>query len=309
MEQEQNQNQELNQEEMDLYLDKAAVLIEALPFIQRFQGATIVVKYGGSAMVEHELKKSVIKDVALLKLVGFRPIIVHGGGKEITSWLKRFGKQSEFVNGFRVTDAETMRVAEMVLNRINKGLVSMMEKTGVKAVGISGKDGTVLRVDRKMPGGQDIGIGGDVKEVDTRLLNTLLDNDFVPVVCPVGSDDGYYSYNVNADDAACAIATAMKAQKLVFLSDIKGVYSDPDDPSTLISEMTVRETKEFLKSGHAGGGMLPKLQNCVDAIEAGVSRVHILDGRIPHSQLLEFFTNRGIGTAIIGDHEERYFTD
>ena len=302
-------HQELNQEEMNLYLDKAAVLIEALPFIQRFQGATIVVKYGGSAMVEHDLKKSVIKDVALLKLVGFRPIIVHGGGKEITAWLNRFGKKTEFVNGFRVTDAETMRVAEMVLNRINKGLVSMMEKTGVKAVGISGKDGTVLRVDRKMPGGQDIGFVGDVKEVDTRLLNTLLDNDFVPVVCPVGSDDGYYSYNVNADDAACAIATAMKAQKLVFLSDIKGVYSDPDDPSTLISEMTVNETKEFLKSGHAGGGMLPKLQNCIHAIESGVSRVHILDGRIPHSQLLEFFTNRGIGTAIISDQEEKYYTN
>ena len=283
-------HQALNQEEMNLYLDKAAVLIEALPFIQRFQGATIVVKYGGSAMVEHDLKKSVIKDVALLKLGGF-------------------GKKTEFVNGFRVTDAETMRVAEMVLNRINKGLVSMMEKTGVKAVGISGKDGTVLRVDRKMPGGQDIGFVGDVKEVDTRLLNTLLDNDFVPVVCPVGSDDGYYSYNVNADDAACAIATAMKAQKLVFLSDIKGVYSDPDDPSTLISEMTVNETKEFLKSGHAGGGMLPKLQSCVDAIESGVSRVHILDGRIPHSQLLEFFTNRGIGTAIISDQEEKYYTN
>jgi acetylglutamate kinase len=304
-----NRTQELSQMEMELYLDKANVLIEALPYIQHFQGATIIVKYGGSAMIDHELKKSVIKDVALLKLVGFRPIIVHGGGKEITAWLNRFGKKTEFVNGFRVTDAETMRVAEMVLNRINKGLVSMMEKTGVKAVGISGKDGTVLRVDRKMPGGQDIGFVGDVKEVDTRLLNTLLDNDFVPVVCPVGSDDGYYSYNVNADDAACAIATAMKAQKLVFLSDIKGVYSDPDDPSTLISEMTVNETKEFLKSGHAGGGMLPKLQSCVDAIESGVSRVHILDGRIPHSQLLEFFTNRGIGTAIISDQEEKYYTN
>jgi len=160
-----------------------------------------------------------------------------------------------------------------------------------------------------MPDGEDIGFVGEVKEVDTTLLNTLLDADFVPVICPVGSDDGYYSYNINADDAACAIARAMKAQKLVFLSDIKGVYENPDDPSTLISEMTVTETRKFLESGHAGGGMLPKLQNCIDAIEAGVSRVHILDGRIPHSQLLEFFTNRGIGTAIIGDDEERYNTD
>lgn len=298
-------DQVMSQEEMDMYLDKTSVLIEALPFIQRFQGAVVVVKYGGSAMVEHDLKKSVIKDVALLKLVGFRPVIVHGGGKEITSWLKRIGKQSEFVNGFRVTDQETMRVAEMVLNRINKGLVSMMEKTGVKAVGLSGKDGTILRVDKKLAGGQDIGYVGDVKEVDTRLLNTLLDNDFVPVICPVGSDDGYYSYNINADDAACAIARAMKAQKLVFLSDIKGVYRNPDDPSTLISEMTVDETREFLKSGNAGGGMLPKLQNCIDAVEAGVSSVHILDGRIPHSQLLEFFTNKGIGTVIIRERDKK----
>jgi len=294
---------------MEAYLDKASVLIEALPYIQHFQGATIVVKYGGSAMTEHELKKSVIKDVALLKLVGFRPIIVHGGGKEITSWLGRFGKESEFIGGLRVTDEETMRIAEMVLNRVNKGLVSMMEKTGVHAVGISGKDGTVLRVDRKMPQGQDIGFVGEVKEVNITLLNTLLENDFVPVICPVGSDDGYYSYNINADDAACAIAIAMQAQKLVFLSDIAGVYADPSDPSTLISEMTVSEAEEFLKSGHAGGGMLPKLRSCIDAIEAGVSRVHILDGRIPHSQLLEFFTNKGIGTAIIGDEEERFYKE
>jgi acetylglutamate kinase len=300
-------DQEMSVKEMELYLDKAGVLIEALPYIQHFQGATIIVKYGGSAMVDHELKKSVIKDVALLKLVGFRPIIVHGGGKEITGWLGRVGKKSEFVNGFRVTDGETMRVAEMVLNRINKGLVSMMEKVGVKACGVSGKDGTILRVARKMPGGADIGFVGEVQEVDTTLLNTLLDAGFVPVVCPVGSDEGYYSYNVNADDAACAIAKAMKAQKLVFLSDIKGVLADPEDPDSLISEMTVQEAREFIAQGHAGGGMLPKLNSCIDAIESGVSRVHILDGRIPHSQLLEFFTNKGIGTAIIGDTERRFY--
>jgi acetylglutamate kinase len=200
-----------------------------------------------------------------------------------------------------------MEVAEMVLNRVNKGLVSMMEKTGLKAVGISGKDGSILRVKKKCPGGQDIGFVGEVTDVNTTLLDTLLSNDFIPVVCPVGSDEGYYSYNVNADDAACAIATAMKASKLVFLSDIEGVYEDPGDPDTLISEMTVAETREFLKSGHAGGGMLPKLQSCIDAIEAGVERVHILDGRIAHSLLLEFFTDKGIGTAIIGDGEERYY--
>ena len=293
-------------ENMEKWLDKANVLIEALPYIRRFHGKTIVVKYGGSAMVDHELKKSVIRDVALLKLVGFRPIIVHGGGKEITKWVGKVGLETNFVNGLRVTDKETMLVAEMVLNRVNKGLVSMMEKTGLKAVGISGKDGTVLRVKKKYSGGEDIGYVGEVTEVNTTLLDTLLDADFIPVICPVGSDSEYHSFNINADDAACAIATAVGASKLVFLSDIEGVYRDPKDPSTLISEMTIPEAKEFLAGGFAGGGMLPKLQNCIDAIEAGVSRVHILDGRIAHCLLLEFFTDKGIGTAIIGEKEERY---
>ena len=293
-------------ETMEMWLHKANVLIEALPYIQRFHGKTIVVKYGGSAMVDHELKKNVIRDVALLKLVGFRPIIVHGGGKEITRWINKIGLETQFVNGLRVTDKPTMEVAEMVLNRVNKGLVSMMEKVGLKAVGISGKDGTVLRVEKKLSGGRDIGYVGEVKEVNPLLLNTLLDNDFIPVICPVGSDDEYHSYNINADDAACAIAKAMRAAKLVFLTDIEGVYRDFLDKSSLISEMTVAEAKEFIASGNTGGGMLPKLSNCIDAIEAGVSRVHILDGRMEHSLLLEFFTNKGIGTAIIGDEEERY---
>ncbi len=290
-------------ETMEKLLEKANVLIEALPYIRRFHGQTVIVKYGGSAMVDHELKKSVIRDVALLKLVGFRPVIVHGGGKEITKWIKRVGLETEFVNGLRVTDKDTVLVAEMVLNRVNKGLVSMMEKTGLKAVGISGKDGTLLRVDKKYAGGKDIGYVGEVRTVDTTLLDTLLDNDYIPVICPIGSDDAYHSFNINADDVACAVAVAMKASKLVFLSDIEGVYEDPDDPSTLISEMDVRSAKAFIRSGHAGGGMLPKLQSCIDAIEAGVGRVHILDGRTRHSLLLEFFTDKGVGTAIIGDQE------
>lgn len=294
-------------ETMENWLQKANVLIEALPYIQRFQGKTIVVKYGGSAMVDHELKKSVIRDVALLKLVGFRPIIVHGGGKEITRWTKKLGIETNFVNGLRVTDKATMDVADMVLNKINKGLASMMEKVGVHAVGICGKDGSVLRVDKKLSGGKDIGFVGEVKEVNTGLLNTLLDNDIVPVVCPIGSDDNYPSFNINADDAACAIATAMGAAKLAFLTDIEGVYRDPLDKSSLISELTVAEAEELMKSGNVGGGMLPKIQNCVDAIWSGVSRVHILDGRIAHCLLLEFFTNRGVGTAIMGDEEERYY--
>lgn len=296
-------------ETMENWLQKASVLNEALPYIQRFHGKTIVVKYGGSAMVDHELKKNVIRDVALLKLVGFRPIIVHGGGKEITKWTKKLGIETNFVNGLRVTDKATMEVAEMVLNKVNKGLASMMEKVGVRAVGISGKDGSILRVDKKLSNGEDIGFVGEVKSVNTELLNTLLDNDFIPVICPIGSDDNYHSYNINADDAACAIATAVGAAKLAFLTDIEGVYRDPLDKGSLISELTVPEAEELLGSGNVGGGMLPKIRNCVDAIKSGVSRVHILDGRIEHCLLLEFFTNRGVGTAIIGDEEERYFEE
>ncbi len=292
---------------MENWLQKAQVLNEALPYIQRFHGKIMVVKYGGSAMVDHELKKSVIRDVALLKLVGFRPIIVHGGGKEITKWVNKAGLETRFVNGLRVTDKETMEIAEMVLNKINKGLVSMMEKLGVHAVGISGKDGTLLKVDKKLSKGQDIGYVGEIKEVNTELLEKLLNDDFVPVICPIGSDDAYHSYNINADDAACAIASAMGASKLAFLTDIEGVYRNPLDKSSLISEMTIPEAEEFLASGMAGGGMLPKLQNCIEAMKAGVSRVHILDGRIEHCLLLEFFTDRGVGTAIISDTEKRYY--
>lgn len=288
----------------EVLLEKANVLIEALPYIQRFQGAVIIVKYGGSAMVDEELKKSVVKDVALLKLVGFRPVIVHGGGKAITGMVNRLGLKTRFVNGLRVTDRPTMDVAEMVLNRVNKDLVSLMEKTGVKAVGVSGKDGQLLKVTKKYSDGQDIGYVGEPSVVDTKLLDTLLDNDFIPVVCPVGADDDLNSYNVNADDAACAIAKAMKASKLVFLSDIEGVMSDPSDPSTLIRVMTVDETRKFIEGGNAGGGMLPKLNSCIEAIEAGVDRVHILDGRVPHALLLEFYTDKGIGTAIISGEED-----
>ena len=294
---------------MELWVEKANVLIEALPYIQRFQGKIIVVKYGGSAMADRELQESVIRDVALLKLVGFRPIIVHGGGKAITRWINKIGLETNFVNGLRVTDRPTMEVVEMVLNKINKDLVSMMQKVGLKAVGVSGKDSGILNVERKLSGGKDIGFVGEVTSVNTELLMTLLDNDFIPVVCPVGTGSEFDSYNVNADDAACAIATAVKAAKLAFLTDIEGVYRDPLDKTSLISELSIPEAKDFLKTGNVGGGMLPKLQNCISAIEAGVSRVHILDGRIAHCLLLEFFTNKGIGTAIIGDEEERYYLD
>ena len=292
---------------MQQYLDKAEVLIEALPYIQRFNRKIIVVKYGGSAMVDEELKKRVIEDVTLLKLVGFKPIIVHGGGKEISNWVGKVGMVPKFINGLRVTDAETMEVAEMVLGKVNKSLVQHVEELGVRAIGISGKDGGLLKVEKKYSDGKDIGFVGEVKEVNAQILYDLLEKDFLPIVCPIGLDDEFQTYNINADDAACAIARAMKAEKLAFLTDIEGVYKDPEDPSSLISELWVEEAEKLMAEGYIGGGMLPKLQNCIDAIENGVSRVHILDGRIPHCLLLEIFTNRGIGTAILNGEESRYY--
>ena len=286
---------------------KAEVLIEALPYIQRFNRRIIVVKYGGSAMLDEELKKSVIQDVTLLKLVGFKPIIVHGGGKEINKWVEKSGIDPVFVNGLRKTDAQTMEIAEMVLGKVGKSLVSMVESLGVRAVSISGKDGGLLRVDKKYTDGQDIGFVGDIKAVDPKILFDLLEKDFLPIVCPIGLDGDYQTYNINADDAACAIATAVKAEKLAFLTDIEGVRRDPEDPSTLISELTLSEAQALLDSGYVVGGMLPKLNNCIHAIENGVSRVHILDGRLAHCLLLEIFTNRGIGTAILHDREEKFY--
>ena len=234
----------------------------------------------------------------LLKLVGFKPIIVHGGGKEISRWVKKAGYTPEFKNGLRVTDEATMEIAEMVLNKVNKSLVQMVNELGVKAVGISGKDGMMLTCRKKYSGGEDIGFVGEVEKVEPEIIYDLLEKDFLPIICPIGFDKDYMSYNVNADDAACAIATAVKAEKLAFLTDVEGVYRDYEDKSSLISEMTVDEAQEFVDSGMLGGGMLPKLQNCIDAMTGGVSRVHILDGRIPHCLLLEIFTDRGIGTAI-----------
>lgn len=288
---------------MQKYLDKAEVLIEALPYIQRFNRKIIVVKYGGSAMTNEELQKNVIKDVTLLKLTGFKPIIVHGGGKEISRWVGKVGMEPKFVNGLRVTDADTMEVAEMVLNKVNKDLVRMVEELGVRAIGISGKDGALLKVDKKYADGEDIGFVGNIKSVNADILFDLLEKDFLPIVCPIGLDDEYNTYNINADDAADAIARAVHAEKLAFLSDIEGVYRDFDDKSSLISELTVREAQELMANGSISGGMIPKLKNCIESIENGVSRVHILDGRIPHCLLLEIFTKKGIGTAILKDRE------
>ena len=244
-------------------MQKAEVLIEALPYIQRFNRKIIVVKYGGSAMVDEELKKHVIQDVVLLKLVGFKPIIVHGGGKEISSWISKAGMTPKFVGGLRVTDEATMEIAEMVLNRVNKSLVQLVNELGVKAVGISGKDGQLLKCERKYAGGQDIGFVGDVKEVNPQVIYDLLEKDYLPIICPIGFDDSFQSYNINADDAACAVARAVKAEKLAFLTDVEGLYRDFEDKSSLISEITAEAAQEMVSSGMLGGGMLPKLQNCI----------------------------------------------
>jgi len=289
---------------MDKVLQKAEVLIEALPYIQRFNRRIIVVKYGGSAMSNEELQKNVIKDVTLLKLVGFKPIIVHGGGKEISRWVGKVGKEARFVSGLRVTDDETMEIAEMVLNKVNKDLVTMVQELGVKAVGISGKDGGLLKVDKKYVDGQDIGFVGEIKEVNPKVLYDLLEKDFLPIVAPIGLDDNFHTFNINADDAACAIAKAVNAEKLAFLTDIEGLYRDVNDKSTFLSRLTADQADALIGEGCIGGGMLPKLGNCTDAVRCGVNRVHILDGRIPHCLLLEIFTNEGVGTAIVAGEDE-----
>lgn len=286
---------------MNKLLEKAQILIEALPYIQAFNKKIVVVKYGGSAMLENDLKKKVMQDIVLLKLVGLQPVIVHGGGKEISKWLQKVNIEAHFVNGFRFTDNATMEVVEMVLNKVNKELVQMIGELGMKAVGISGKDGSLLHCHKKDVDGEDIGFVGEVIEVKPDIIFDLLEKDFVPVICPVGFDRDYTSYNVNADDAACAIAKALKADKLAFLTDVEGVYKDFNDKESLIEKISVSEITALIEAGQMGTGMLPKLASCVDAVKNGVSKVTIADGRIPHCLLLELFTNKGIGTMIVGD--------
>ncbi len=288
----------MNDKDMKTLQDKASVLIEALPYIREFNRKIIVIKYGGSAMSDNTIKESVIKDATLLKLVGFKPVIVHGGGKEISRWIEKVGMKPHFVNGLRVTDEDTMEIAEMVLNRVNKELVAMIESLGIKGCGISGKDGGLLKVRKRLSDGEDIGFVGDITEVDTTIIEHLLEDDFLPVIAPIGMDDNYQTYNINADDAACATAKALKAEKLAFLTDIKGIYRDINDPSSFIPRMNITEARTLLESGYIGGGMLPKLNSCIDAVVGGVKNVTILDGRVLHCLLLEIFTDEGIGSAI-----------
>lgn len=287
---------------MQKYIDKAKTLIEALPYIKSFYGKTVVIKYGGSAMLNEELKQTVIQDIVLMKLVGMNPVIVHGGGNEISNMLKRINKETEFINGLRVTDEETMEVVEMVLSgKINKNIVTLVNKQGLDAVGISGKDGNILTAKKKLIDGKDAGFIGEIENVDPKLIKTLLQDDFIPVIAPVGKDVHGSSYNINADYAAAAIAAALKAEKLVFLTDTEGVLKDIKDPASIISNIRFNEAKELIKTGIISGGMIPKIECCIEAVQEGVQTVHILDGRLEHCMLLEVFTDQGIGTMIHRD--------
>ncbi len=285
------------------YIDKAEVLIEALPYITKFNGKIIVIKYGGSAMLDEDLKRKVIEDIVLLKMVGFKPIIVHGGGKEISKWVAKSGMETQFLEGLRVTDEATIELVEMVLGKVNNELVRLVHSLGVKALGVSGMDGDLLQVNKKIIESGDIGYVGDVKQVNPQVIYDLLDDDYLPIVYPVGIGDDGKPYNINADEAAGAIATAIGAEKLAFLTDTQGVYMDINDPESKISQLGVKEALQLIEEGVIAGGMIPKIMNCVDAVNGGVNRVHILDGRLPHCVLLEIFTNKGIGTMILNDDE------
>ena len=285
---------------MEKIIEKAKILIEALPYIQEFNGKKVVIKYGGSAMVDENLKNSIIKDIVLMKLVGIQPIIVHGGGKDISYWMNKVNKESQFVNGLRVTDAETMEIAEMVLSgKVGKSLVQHIHQMGMKAVSISGKDGGMITVEKKLVNGNDIGFVGNVTKVNDELIQVLLSKDFIPVIAPIGMDENGESYNINADDAAAAIASALQAEKLVFLTDVEGVLMDPKDKTSLISEITVDKAGKLIEEGIIDGGMIPKISNCSNAIKNNVKKVHILDGRVEHSLLLEIFTAEGVGTMMV----------
>lgn len=288
---------------------RAGILVEALPYIQEFYGKIIVIKYGGNAMINEDLKQKVMEDVSLLKYVGMRPVIVHGGGPDITQFLKKVGKQSAFVSGLRVTDEETVEIAEMVLDgKVNSDIVNMLNYRGVKAVGLSGKDAGLIKAAKKLAtvydeAGQqadvDIGYVGQVASIDTSILDTLLNNGYIPVIAPIGVGDDGESYNINADYVAAEIAGALQAEKLLLLTDTEGVYKDFADKDTFISTLTVAEAKEYIKTGIISGGMIPKIEACLKSIESGTNKVHIIDGRQPHSIILELLTSSGIGTQVI----------
>ena len=288
--------------------DKASILVEALPYIQEFYGKTIVIKYGGNAMVSDVLKDEVMQDIALMKYVGIRPVIVHGGGPEITGFLKKVGKQSSFVAGLRVTDAETVEIAEMVLDgKINSEIVTLLNQRGARAVGLSGKDAGLIRARKKLARVYeneaekevDIGYVGEVEAMNVSVIKDLLDRDYVPVVAPIGVGQDGESYNINADYVAAGIAGALAAEKLLLLTDIEGIYKDFDDKSSFLSTIRMQEARDYIKGGRIAGGMIPKVEACLRALEGGTRKTHIIDGRLAHSLILELFTSTGIGTQVV----------
>ena len=282
------------------YPDRAQVLVEALPYIQRYYGKTIVVKYGGNAMVSEALRKAVISDIILLKLVGINVVVVHGGGPEISAMLKKTGKESRFVNGLRYTDGETMDIVQMVLcGKVNKDLVATLNRSGGSAMGLCGLDGGMLKARRRLEDGVDYGLVGDIVEVDPKPIQDVIADGFIPVISTVAQGvDEDTSYNVNADTAAARIAIALGAEKLILLTDIRGLLRDREDESTLISRIHPSDVPPLVKEGVIAGGMIPKIDCCVEAVRSGVQRTHILDGRIPHSILIEILSDAGIGTMI-----------
>jgi acetylglutamate kinase len=284
---------------MEKYIEKANILIEALPYIQQFKKKTMVIKYGGSFMYDEEIKQSVMDDIALMRLVGIRIIMVHGGGKDISSMLSDLEIQTEFVDGLRITNEKVVEVAEMVLaGKINKEIVQLLQNREISAVGLSGKDGGMIKVKKKFVNDLDIGFVGEIIHVDSRILSTLLKDDYLPVIAPIGTDKTGQSYNINADHVAYAIASAVKAEKLIYLTDTDGVYMDPDNPDSIIRRLAADRVPQLIEEGVISGGMIPKVQNSVDAINGGVNSVHILDGKVQHSLLLELFTAAGVGTMI-----------
>ena len=286
---------------MQKYIQKVETLLESLPYIRQFYDKTIVIKYGGHAMVEERLKQSFAKDIILMKYVGLDPVIVHGGGPQIGEFLRKLGKESRFVKGIRVTDNETMDVVEMVLvGKVNKEIVGLINHFGGKAVGLSGKDGGLITAKKLKTKGEDMGMVGEVLSVNPHVIETLDRDKFIPVIAPVGVGDDGKTYNINADTVAGKIAAALKAEKLILLTDVQGVL---DKNKKLISALNVAEAKKLIKNETATGGMIPKLECCLDAIKGGVSKAHIIDGRIAHAVLLEVFTDAGIGTEIYKGRE------
>ncbi|AKG20670.1 acetylglutamate kinase [Calothrix sp. 336/3] len=278
---------------------RVQVLSEALPYIQQFAGRTVVVKYGGAAMKDSDLKDKVIRDIVFLSCVGLRPILVHGGGPEINSWLDKLGIEPQFKNGLRVTDAPTMDVVEMVLvGRVNKEIVSLINQSGGKAVGLCGKDGNLITA--RPQGEEGIGFVGEVCGVNINILETLVNSGYIPVVSSVAADETGQAYNINADTVAGEIAAAMNAEKLILLTDTRGILKDYKDPSTLIPKVDIQEARQLISTGVVAGGMIPKVTCCVRSLAQGVKASHIIDGRIPHALLLEIFTDIGIGTMILG---------